>query len=300
VVTSSSRLNGPERLRAVRVSTRPVLPAAILLFVLPGVLVVGILFVYPLLKIIGIAAGVASPASGPSSSGGFGWNPYVLKIAVTTLKLGFWTTAICLVLGYPVAYFLVRSRSGHRYLVFVAILTPLMVSIVVRTLGWIMVLGNDGLLNQILLGLRLIPRPVVWLYNFGATVLGLVHVLLPFMILSVMSGLAKVHEQVEESARILGASRWRTFVHVTLPLSMPGIFSGCALVFSLAMGAYVTPFLLGGGKVQVLATQIYAQMLEIVDWRTGSALSLYLATLTLLVLAAYRLVVRKVEAYRGE
>jgi len=276
-------------------------PPAALWLLAPGLGVLGVLFLYPLARVVALGA-TADPRTLGSPSSALAaviLSPYVWRLTTTTLALACWTTLVALALGYPMAYYLVRSTSRHRYLAFIAVLAPLMVSIVVRTLGWIMVLGTDGLANQLLLALRVVSRPVVWLYTFGATVTGLVHVLLPFMVLSIMAALARIDPQVEESARILGANRWRTFRHVTLPLSAQGVAGGCALVFSLAMGSYVTPALLGGGKVQVLATQIYAQMLEIVDWRTGALLSLYLAGLTLLVLLAYALLLRRAEAYRG-
>lgn len=215
-----------------------------------------------------------------------------IGITLTTLNLGFWTTFCTLVLGYPVAYYLARSTSPYRYVVFLAMFVPLMFSIVVRTFGWIILLGSDGLLNRLLQALGIISDPVVWLYDFKATVIGLVHIFLPFMVLSIMSALSRIDPFVEEAANILGANRWKVFRHITLPLSSQGIFGGCAIVFCLTMGAYVTPKLLGGGRIQVLATEIYTQMLEIGDWGTTALLGLFLTVMTLVVVLAYRAAMR--------
>ena len=175
---------------------------------------------------------------------------------------------------------------------FVVIFVPLLFSIVIRTFGWIVLLGSNGLLNGLLIQLGAIDRPVVWLYNFPMTVIGLVHVFLPFMVLSVLSSLSRVDQRIEDAAAILGAGPWRIFRHVTLPLSSQGIFGGCAIVFSLTVGAYVTPRLLGGGRVQVLATEIYTQMLEIGDWGMAALLGAALTVVTLLGIALYQLLAR--------
>ncbi len=156
-----------------------------------------------------------------------------------------------------------------------------------------MLLGSNGLVNSFLVQFGAIREPIVWLYNFPMTVVGLVHVFLPFMVLSILSSLSQVDERIEEAASILGADPWRVFRHVTLPLSAQGVFGGCTLVFSLTVGAYVTPRLLGGGRVQVLATEIYAQMLEIGDWGMAALLGVALTLITLLGIGAYQVIARQ-------
>lgn len=253
----------------------------------PALLIFVVIFVYPVVLFIGSGLGsgvgnlpsIQSLISDESMYGHFIWN---------SISLGLWTSAISLVVGYPIAYYLARTTSPLRHYIFVAMFAPLLVSIVVRTFGWIVLLGSNGILND-LLRLGLIDEPIVWLYNFPATVVGLVHVLLPFMVLSILSSLSHLDRSLEEAASILGARPWRVFFHVTLPLSAQGVFGGCAIVFSLSVGAYLTPRLLGGGRVQVLATEIYAQMLEVGDWSTAALLGAVLTFVTLLVIAICRM-----------
>ena len=258
----------------------------------PVLLIFALSFAYPVLSFIGTGLATAFPNASDALFQ-YGLGPLVL----TSLALGLWTTFLALLVGYPVAYYLARSTSRLRHYVFVVIFVPLLVSIVVRTFGWIVLLGSNGLLNDVLLRSGIIAQPVVWLYNFPVTVIGLVHVLLPFMVLSIFSALSRIDRRTEEAASILGASPWRVFRHVTLPLSTQGIFGGCAIVFSLSIGAYVTPRLLGGGRVQVLATEIYTQMLEVGDWSAAALIGTLLTGVTLLAIVIYRMAVREPAAY---
>jgi putative spermidine/putrescine transport system permease protein len=265
---------------------------ALLLALVPALTIFAVVFVYPNLRFIanGLVAGLENAPSvidivtGRSMLG---------RLMLMSIALGVCTAVVTLVVGYPIAYYLARSKSRWRHYVFVIIFVPLLFSIVIRTFGWIVLLGSNGLLNGLLLQLGATDRPVVWLYNFPMTVVGLVHVFLPFMVLSVLSSLALVDQRMEDAAGILGASPWRVFRHITLPLSRQGIFGGCAIVFSLTVGAYVTPRLLGGGRVQVLATEIYAQMLEIGDWGMAALLGAALTLVTLLGIALYQLMARR-------
>lgn len=265
---------------------------ALLLAIVPALLCFAVVFVYPNLRFVvsGLSAGLdgAPPLidilTGRSLLG---------RLMLMSIALGICTAAGTLVIGYPIAYYLARSTSRWRHYVFVAIFVPLLFSIVVRTFGWIVLLGSNGLLNGLLMQLGAIDEPVVWLYNFPMTVVGLVHVFLPFMVLSILSSLSRVDRRVEEAAAILGAGPWSVFRRVTLPLSAQGVFGGCAIVFSLSVGAYVTPRLLGGGRVQVLATEIYAQMLEIGDWGMAAVLGATLTFVTLLGIGLYQFLARQ-------
>lgn len=265
---------------------------ALLLALVPALAFFAIVFVYPNLRFIGngLAVGLENAPSlvdivtGRSMLG---------RLMLMSIALGVCTAVATLIIGYPIAYYLARSKSRWRHYVFVIIFVPLLFSIVIRTFGWIVLLGSNGLLNGLLLQFGAIDRPVVWLYNFPMTVIGLVHVFLPFMVLSILSSLSHVDQRIEDAAGILGANPWRVFRHVTLPLSSQGIFGGCAIVFSLTVGAYVTPRLLGGGRVQVLATEIYAQMLEIGDWGMAALLGAALTIVTLLGIGLYQFLARQ-------
>lgn len=266
-----------------------------MLAIAPALLIFAVVFAYPVLRFIG--AGLATALCNAPADGAR-FDEYALgSLLLTSISLGLWTTFFTLIVGYPISYHLARATSRLRHYVFVVIFVPLLFSIVVRTFGWIVLLGSNGLFNDLLLRSGIIARPIVWLYNFPVTIIGLVHVFLPFMVLSISSSLLRIDRRTEEAASILGASPWRVFRHVTLPLSSQGIFGGCAIVFSLSLGAYVTPRLLGGGRVQVLATEIYTQMLEVGDWGAAALVGTALTTLTLVAIAIYRMAVREPSAY---
>jgi len=261
---------------------------AILLALVPALIFFALVFVYPNARFV-IEGLVAEHPNGPSLLDIVTGRSVIGRLMIMSIALGICTALGTLMVGYPIAYYLARSTSRWRHYVFVVIFVPLLFSIVIRTFGWIVLLGSNGLLNGLLIQLGAIDQPVVWLYNFPMTVVGLVHVFLPFMVLSILSSLSRVDQRIEDAAAILGASPWRSFRHVTLPLSSQGIFGGCAIVFSLTVGAYVTPRLLGGGRVQVLATEIYTQMLEIGDWGMAALLGAALTIVTLLGIALYQL-----------
>jgi putative spermidine/putrescine transport system permease protein len=207
-----------------------------------------------------------------------------LGTLVDTLRIALTVTVICLVLGYPVAFHLARTRSRWRGLLYGLVLSPLLVGVVIRSFGWIILLANNGIINQLLRDFDL-PRMRLMYNEFGVT-LALVHIFLPFMVLPLVGAIQGIDPRLEEAARSLGASRRRVFQRVLLPLSMPGIQSGTVLVFVLACGAYVTPMLLGAGRVHTTTTTVI-QLLEQFLWPFGAALSLVLAIVGLLAVWAY-------------
>jgi putative spermidine/putrescine transport system permease protein len=221
-------------------------------------------------------------------------NRYLLQAGLRTLSLAAVVTSVCLVLGYPVAWFLVMGRSRFAHLVFLAVLTPLIVSIVVRTFGWTILLGNEGLLNKVLMGLGIISSPIQMMRSFWTVAVGLIHVFLPFMILSLTSTLGRIDPSLGEAAATLGSRSVRTFLKVTLPLSAQGIATGSIIVFCLATGVYLTPLWLGRGNVTVLAIAIQQQILEAGDWPTGAASAMLLTAFTLLLVAMYGVFIRRV------
>ena len=256
----------------------------------PGGLLLGALFVYPLVHMASLSVRTKFP--GPFAYTGehyakFVSEPYFLQVTRTTFTLAVIVTLLTIVLGYPVAYYFVRSRSRRKHLIFLGIISPLLVSIVVRTIGWTIVLGNEGLVNNLLHALGLTREPWALMNNFWSVTVGLVHVLLPFMILSIASVLGKIDRALEESAAVLGASPAWTFWRVTLPLSAQGIAAGSILVFCLTIGAYITPWWLGRGKVLLFSTTIYDQMLAIIDWPFASAAAMILVAATLAVATVY-------------
>lgn len=175
-------------------------------------------------------------------------DPFYLDILWTTIRVSLVSTAVSLLLGYPTAYYMARTTSRLKQAMVIVILFPFLVSAVVRSYGWMVILGTNGLLNQLLLGLGLISEPLKLLNTEAAVIIGMIHLLIPYMILSLVGVLQSIDPNVEYAAYSLGASPMTTFRKVVFPLSTPGIISGCVLVFTMSMTSYVTPKLLGGSK----------------------------------------------------
>jgi len=215
---------------------------------------------------------------------------YYLEIIGRTLALGLLVTLLTLVIGYPVAFFLARSTSRWRSWLTILVVFPLLLNLVVRTFGWIALLAQNGLVNQALQALGLVDTPVKLIFNFAGLLIGLTHIFLPFMILVLIGAIQNIPRDVEDAARVLGASWTSTFVRVTLPLSAPGILSGGILVFVLTISALVTPRLLGGPTYRVMSTLIYDEFLQRLNWPAGSAQALALTAIVLvLILVSSRL-----------
>lgn len=214
-------------------------------------------------------------------------DPFYWGIYGQTLALGLVTTLGTLVLGFPLAYVFSRSSPLAKKLLLVLIVSPILTSAVVRSYGWIIILGANGAVNSVLLGLGLVETPVRFLFSFGSVAVGLVQLLLPYMVLPIASVLEGQDRALEEAAASLGAPRQRIFVEVTLPLAIPGVLAGCVLVFVLAFSQFAVPRLLGGGGFLVLSTVIYQQAIAVLDWGGASAVAFVLLGTSLLVVWSY-------------
>jgi putative spermidine/putrescine transport system permease protein len=206
---------------------------------------------------------------------------YYLEIIGRTLALGLTVTCSTLIIGYPLAFFLARTSSRWRNWLTILVVFPLLLNLVVRTFGWIALLAQNGLVNQALQALGLVESPVKLIFNFAGLLIGLTHIFLPFMVLVLIGAIQNIPRDVEDAARVLGASWGRAFLRITLPLSAPGILSGSILVFVLTISALVTPRLLGGPTYQVMSTLIYDEFLSRLNWPAGSAQSLLLTVIVL-------------------
>lgn len=200
-----------------------------------------------------------------------------------TFRISVLTTILTLLAAYPIAIFLSRQSGALKSLLLLLLFLPFWIGYVVRTFAWLPILGRTGVINQVLMQLGVIQEPVEWLlYNEFAVYLGLVYVYLLFMVLPIFLAVDRIDRALFEAASDLGASRWKTFTRVTLPLSRPGILSGSVMVFLLTFGAFVTPALLGGTSgimySNVIATQFFADN----NWSFGSALSV---VMTIVVMA---------------
>jgi ABC-type spermidine/putrescine transport system permease subunit I len=216
---------------------------------------------------------------------------YYVRLFGRTLRLGLITTAVSVLLGYPLAYFLARAKPRVQALGLFLLIMPLMVSAVIRIFGWIVILGRKGLVNQALVALGL--EPVKFLYSETAVVIGLVNIFLPFMALPIMASIERIPRSLEEAAQNLGANWYRMFRRVILPLSAPGLISGCLLVYSLSISAFVTPALMGNARERMAGQQIYDEVLVSFNWPGASSLSLTLVLLTAVLVFAALLATRR-------
>ena len=217
-------------------------------------------------------------------------DPFYRDVLWRTLALGAMTTAGCLLLGFPLAFLLSQLRGFPRSVLYFVLLLPLLTSAVVRTFGWMILLGNNGFINRTLIGLGLVDEPIRMMYSMTGIVIALVEVLLPFMVLALDAALLNIDPHLYEAARNLGARQARIFVRITLPLVLPGIVSGSVLVFTLAVSAFVTPSLIGGPRIKLMATLIYQQSMGLLNWPFGGAIAfVMLFTILALFVLAFRL-----------
>ena len=187
-------------------------------------------------------------------------DPFYMEIFGRTIVLSVKTTLVTLLLGYPTAYFIARTKSKIKGVLIVATIFPFLVSAVIRAYGWMVILGNSGLLNQFFMNLGIIEEPLDLMYTETSVMIGMIQLLLPYMILAITSVIQSIDKDVENAARSLGANPVQTFFKVTLPLSAPGVISGCILVFTMGMTSYITPQLLGGAQYLTMTTLIYNQI----------------------------------------
>ncbi len=271
-----------------RLLTRRALGGALLLA--PIALVLLVFFVLPFLFnfLVSLEPSAIIGGEGPSLANyvKLTTDPYYLGVLFRTFLLGVGITVLCFVLGYPVAYFIARTQSRLKGFYIFMVISPLVVSIIIRTFGWLVLLGKQGLINSALIGMGVIDRPLPLVYNWTGVGIALVHVLLPYMILSVAAVLENMPRNVEEAARVLGASPWQAFRQVTLPLSFEGVGTGAILVFMLTIGSFVTVLLLGGTETMVLPLLIYQQVSVTADERFASALGTVLLVVGVLTLYA--------------
>ena len=206
---------------------------------------------------------------------------YYRAVFADTFMVAALCTVLALVLGFPVAYFLARTRTRHTSLLIILLVFPLLVGNVVRAAGWMVVLGNAGFVNAVLMHLGVIEQPLKLLYTPLAVVIGTTAVVMPYMILTLQSVLEGVDFSIEEAARNLGAGSATTFWRITLPIVLPGVAAGTMLVFILCMNAYATPVLLGGSGITMMAPALYQQIARASNWPFGAALAGILIVATL-------------------
>jgi putative spermidine/putrescine transport system permease protein len=249
---------------------------------LPAGIVLLVAFLLPLanlaLRSLHLSAGPGEEAPGLTLANyqDFVSDPFYWQLLLWTSALGALVVGVSLILAVPTAYFLARSHSRARHLLFFAVVAPLLISVVIRNLGWIPVLGENGLVNWLLMRCGLIASPLHLVNNlFGVTV-GLVHALVPFLIMTLTTVIQRIGPELEEASLSLGAGPVRTFLRVLFPLMRPGLIGGSLVIFTLAISAYTTPALMGGGRVLVLATYIQQEIATLLDYAKGAAVAIIL------------------------
>ncbi|HEV7256140.1 MAG TPA: ABC transporter permease [Bosea sp. (in: a-proteobacteria)] len=217
---------------------------------------------------------------------------FTFELTLNSLQLSLSATTIALALSYPLSLFLFRTNSRFRGLLAVIAILPMLISSVVRVFGWLAILGDRGLVNTLLQSLGLISAPLRLVFNWTGVTIGLAESIMPYMILALLAGFGQLDRTLEEASRSLGASPLRTFWRVTLPLSLPALALAAGLGFVLSMSAYITPKLLGGGRVFVLATEIFEQATTNTNWPVAAVLAIYTLGLLLLLLVLSNLLAR--------
>lgn len=201
------------------------------------------------------------------------------SILLRTIRVSLECVFLCLVMGYIPAYFFYRSKTRFKSLLMLLIMLPFWISFIIRTLSWINILGDTGLINYLLVSAGILGEPLGMLYNEGAVLMGLIQYLLPFMILNIYVSLEGIDQSLLEAARSMGCTEWQAFREVTLPLSLPGVSAGSLLVFVLSAGTYLPPMILGGPGNEMIANLIFKRVIGTLDWPFGSAISVILLLL---------------------
>ena len=254
-----------------------------LVLLAPAVLFLLVFFLGPLL--INFQQSLKTPDSGTLTAAYYikvASDPYYLRVLGQTLMLGVVVVAICLITGYPLAYAIARARGRWKAVLIFVLVAPLLVSVVVRSFGWMVILGSSGVINAVLRGLGL--PGIDLMYSWTGITIALVHVLLPFMVLAIASTIETLDASIEEAAQVLGAHRARVFYHVMLPLCTEGIITGSILTFTLTIGSFVTVMLLGKNSTMVLPLLIYQRLTVASDWPTAAALGIILLAVVLALL----------------
>jgi putative spermidine/putrescine transport system permease protein len=218
---------------------------------------------------------------------------YYWTIVYETLKSGILTTVFAFLLGYPIAYHLAHAKGKWRTFFLFLVLAPLMVGLVIRSYGWMVLLQNNGLVNQLLMAVGLTDEPIELMYNSFGVIVALIHIFLPFMILPIVGSLQGINPDHGLAARSLGATRTEVFFRITFPLSLPGVISGTILVFLMSISAYAIPILLGKLEVMMMSMMVVQIIADALNWPLGSAMAILFFLIAVVLLVIYNQVVGK-------
>jgi len=209
------------------------------------------------------------------------------SLLIRTIRVAVETVLLCLLMGYIPAYFFYRTESRFKSALMILVMLPFWISFIIRTLSWINILGDSGLINHVFMKIGLIDTPMSMLYNEAAVLMGLLQYLLPFMILNIYVSLEGIDKSLTEAAKSLGCTEWQAFREITLPLSLPGVSAGCLLVFVLTCGTYLPPMILGGPDNDMIANLVFQRIITTLDWPFGCAISTILLLLVGIIVYTY-------------
>jgi putative spermidine/putrescine transport system permease protein len=260
--------------RAVRFDSWLWLAVPILLFL-------GACFLLPLYEVVDRS--LTDPALGLDNFEEALTSSQFRRVLLNTLLMALTVTAVCALLAYPYAYMMLHVRRRTATLMLVAVLLPFWSSVLVRSYSWTVILQDTGIVNSVLQDVGIIERPLPLVRSFIGATIGMVHVLLPYMLLPIYAAMRRVDQDLVQAASNLGASPLRAFRNVFLPLTLPGLYAGCLLVFVISLGFYITPALLGDPQ-QMMLSQLVAREIELQNWGLGSAMALVLLVVTLAIL----------------
>jgi len=266
---------------------------------LPLALAYAAFFLVPLLLLIGVSAFDDEKITtlGFAQWRKFLADPFTWKVIVDTVKLGCLTVAATTLVGYPVALVYLGAGAGWQRVILFVVILPLLTSVVVRTFAWIVILGREGVVNQTLLWLGLAPAPLRLLQTEPGLVIALTQIEMPLLLLPLLSVMSRMDPSLRDASAALGASKWRTLVRVTLPLSLPGLVAGCMLVFASSTTAFISQFVIGGNRLVYLPLLIWQQSLVVYNWPLASVAALTLLVSVGLGVAAIAALGRRGRAY---
>lgn len=251
----------------------------------PALVFLALFFVYPLVRMLALSVG--APQGPFAYYASIVASPVYMTVLGLTFKTALGVTLLCVVLGVPTAYLLANLTGTWRNVLLVAVALPFLTSILIRTYAWMAILGRQGVVNRLLQAVGLADAPIHLMHNEIGVYVGMVHVLLPLMILPVYSVMSAIDHRLLRAAESLGASPRRALLTVFLPLALPGIASGALLVFLIAIGFYITPALLGGPRQVMISNLIEVHVIELLNWGFGSALAFVLLAATVLLMVLF-------------
>lgn len=271
----------------------PVLSLLILLLVVP----VAIMVVFTFYTFV--TAGVEKPVLTLANWREFLSDPYYHGFLWKTVRVATITALVCAVMGYPAAYSIAMTRFRHKWLLLLLLIVPFWISFTIRTFSWIHILGEQGAINVALIELGLVDQPIRMLYTEGAVIMGMVHFLLPYMVLNIYVSLEGIDRNLISAARTLGCTSWQAFKEVSLPLSLPGLLAGLLLCFVLAAGSYVTPQILGSSRDALFGNLVFDTIMDELNWPLGSTLSIVLLVLLGLISVVYSRYMGLSQIFKG-